>query len=109
MYIRIFLNLYRLHVYENIHALIKINGYNNRAIYSTLNFVMTLYIYREKKYYDKDFNPGDEPGLYPFWAASVVGPVLHLLAAAHALLFPAILRGVPGSIVGSIVSKAMAK
>ena len=53
---------------------------------------------------DKSYDPGDEPNLYAYWVASVVGPVLHILALAHALLFPAILRGVPGAIVGSIVS-----
>ena len=70
------------------------------------NFYTIFVVYRVKKG-DKGFDPGDDPNYYPFWVASVVGPVLHILAAAHALLFPAILRGVPGSIVGSIVSEAI--
>ena len=40
-----------------------------------------------------------EPSFYPFWAACVVGAVLHISAVVHALL-----PGFPGSILGSIVS-----
>ena len=41
----------------------------------------------------------DEADFYAYWAGSVVGPFLHILAVVHALLW-----GFPGSIVGSIVS-----
>ena len=46
--------------------------------------------------------PGYKPGdsfNYPYWAGSVLGPIVYILAVAHALLW-----GFPSSIVGSIVS-----
>ena len=49
-------------------------------------------------HYSQDLK-ADEPDFYPFWAACVVGAVLHISAVLHALL-----PGFPGSIVGSIVS-----
>ena len=40
-----------------------------------------------------------EPILYAYWAGSVIGPFVHILAIAHVLLW-----GLPSSVVGSIVS-----
>ena len=65
---------------------------------------------------DDSFDPGDEPTHYAFWAASVIGPVVHILAVVHALLIPDFIRritgltnsclhAIPGSIVGSIYPK----
>ena len=74
-----------------------------------------IILHREKEE-DDSFDPGDEPSLYAHWAASVIGPVVHILAVVHALLIPDFVRritglansclhAIPGSIVGSIVSK----
>ena len=40
-----------------------------------------------------------ESYLYAYWAGSVIGPFVHMLAIAHVLLW-----GLPSSVVGSIVS-----
>ena len=75
-------------------------------------------ILHRQKEDDSSFDPGDEPNLYAFWAASVIGPVVHILAVVHALLIPDFIRritgstnsclhAIPGSIVGSIVSKTI--
>ena len=45
---------------------------------------------------DSDF---EESYLYAYWAGSVIGPFVHILAIAHVLLW-----GLPSSVVGSIVS-----
>ena len=45
---------------------------------------------------------GDDSDFYPYWTASVVGPVLHILAVVHAVLW-----GFPSSILGSIVSSLL--
>ena len=50
----------------------------------------------------KDINPDYkvvDSENYAFWAGSVIGPVVCILAVVHALL-----RGLPSAIVGSIVS-----
>ena len=41
----------------------------------------------------------DESDFYSFWAGSVIGPFVHILAIAHVLLW-----GLPSSVVGSVVS-----
>lgn len=46
---------------------------------------MMLYTYSEKSDYE-DYDPSTLPHLYYMWAASVVGPVLFLLATLHAVL-----------------------
>ena len=40
----------------------------------------------------------DSPALYWAWAASVVGPVVYILAVVHAVLW-----GLPSAIIGSLV------
>ena len=40
-----------------------------------------------------------EDDYYAYWAGSVIGPFVHILAIAHVLLW-----GLPSSVVGSIVS-----
>ena len=40
-----------------------------------------------------------ESALYAYWAGSVIGPFVYILAIAHLLLW-----GLPSSVVGSIVS-----
>ena len=40
-----------------------------------------------------------ESYLYPYWAGSVLGPIVYILAVVHALLW-----GYPSAIVGSVVS-----
>ena len=50
----------------------------------------------------KDLDPDyevDDNANYAFWAGSVIGPIVCILAVAHALLW-----GYPSAIVGSIVS-----
>ena len=50
----------------------------------------------------KDLNPDyevDDDNNYAFWAGSVIGPIVCILAVVHALLW-----GFPSAIVGSIVS-----
>ena len=81
------------------------------------NHENTIILHREKEE-DDSFDPGDEPNLYAYWAASVIGPVVRILAVVHALLIPdfiqritgstkSCLHAIPGSIVGSIVSKTI--
>ena len=53
---------------------------------------------------DEDFNPGDEPTLYAYWAASVIGPVVHGLALVYALMFFNKVISLIGRIIGTIVS-----
>ena len=48
---------------------------------------------------DNDFFSDQKSVLYAYWAGSVIGPFVHILAVAHVLLW-----GLPSSIVGSIVS-----
>ena len=53
-------------------------------------------------YRAKDANPDYKPdhnSLYPYWAGSVLGPIVYILAVVHALLW-----GFPSAILGSIVS-----
>ena len=53
----------------------------------------------------EDFDPEyevDNSANYAFWAGSVIGPIVCILAVAHALLW-----GFPSAIVGSIVSYTM--
>ena len=45
-----------------------------------------------------EFDLGDSAFLYWAWAASVVGPVVYILAVVHAVLW-----GLPSAIVGSLV------
>ena len=54
--------------------------------------------FRLKKDYI-NYDQGKEPSFYPFWVASVTGPVVCIVAVAHILLW----RQLSG-IVGSIVS-----
>ena len=56
-----------------------------------------MLVYRNKGY-DDHFNPSNYPFLYYAWAASVLGPVLFLLAILHAALWRW-----PSSAVGSVV------
>ena len=58
----------------------------------------SLHVYSNREA-NPSFDPGDEPNLYACWAASVIGPVVHVLAVIYALLW-----GYPSSVVGSIVS-----
>ena len=51
---------------------------------------------------DPNYNPGKEPSLYAFWAGSVTGPFVHILAIAHVLLW-----GLLSSIFGSVVSSSV--
>ena len=46
-----------------------------------------------------EFDLGDSAFLYWAWVASVVGPVVYILAVVHAVLW-----GLPSLIVGSLVS-----
>ena len=48
--------------------------------------------------YSRYDDPEDDPRLFPYWAASVVGPVLFLLAILHALLWKW-----PNAATGSVV------
>ncbi|CAI8044894.1 hypothetical protein GBAR_LOCUS24864 [Geodia barretti] len=48
---------------------------------------------------DEVFENDDESNLYAFWAGSVIGPFVHILAIAHVLLW-----GLPSSVVGSITA-----
>ena len=59
--------------------------------------------FRAKKV-DSNFEPGKEPSLYPFWVASVAGPVVCIVAVAHTLLWKQ-LSGIVGSIVSIPVHK----
>ena len=52
------------------------------------------------KEFDPDFNLAKEVSLYSYWVASVVGPVVYILAVIHALLWKQ-LSGIVGSIVSS--------
>ena len=61
------------------------------------NFVPLSDNFRLKKY-DSNFEPGKEPSFYPFWVASVTGPVVCIVAVAHTLLWKQ-LSGIVGSIV----------
>ena len=65
-----------------------------------MNFqVYTLSLFfrlTDNPYYD--YKIGDST-LYAYWAGSVIGPFVCILAVAHALLW-----GFPSAIVGSIVS-----
>jgi len=56
--------------------------------------------FRTKKS-DPNYNLGDDYTNYPYWAASVVGPVVYILAVIHALLWKQ-LSGVVGSIVSHL-------
>ena len=60
----------------------------------------SVYHYRVKEL-NSNFDPGEESQLYAYWAASVIGPFVHILAIAHVLLW-----GQRDSIVGSIVSSS---
>ena len=65
---------------------------------------LCIYTYSRFKKYDEDFNPGDEPTLYAYWAASVIGPVVHGLALVYALMFFNKVITLIGRIIGTIVS-----
>ena len=56
---------------------------------------------RQKDEYSK-YDPADYPFLIAFWAASVVGPVLFLLAILHAALWKW-----PSTATGSVVYTLM--
>ena len=58
-----------------------------------------IYLHRLRKTAYPDFNPGLHEDLYAFWAAGVVGLILHILATIHALLW-----GKTSYVIGSIVS-----
>ena len=60
----------------------------------------SVYHYRMKEV-DSKFDPGEESQLYAYWAGSVIGPFVHILAIVHVLLW-----GQRDSIVGSIVSSS---
>ena len=60
-------------------------------------------IYSRFKKYIEDYNPGDEPTLYAYWAASVIGPVVHGLALIYALMFYNKVITLIGRIIGTIV------
>lgn len=62
----------------------------------------SLFFLRIKKEFDPNYNPGDDATTYPFWVASVVGPVIYILAGIHALLWKQ-LSGVVGSIVSTLM------
>ena len=51
---------------------------------------------------DREFDLGDSAFLYWAWVASVVGPVVYILAVVHAVLW-----GLPSAIVGSLVCACM--
>ena len=63
-----------------------------------LLYINSLSHCREKEI-DSSYNPGEEPDLYAFWAVSVIGPIVYIVAVLHAVLW-----SYPGSICGSIVS-----
>ena len=56
----------------------------------------SLFFYRAE---DAEFYDDQKSAFYGYWAGSVIGPFLHILAVAHVLLW-----GLPSSIVGSVVS-----
>ena len=55
-----------------------------------------MYIHRLKD--DPDYKPGDSIN-YPYWAGSVLGPIVYILAVIQTLQ-----QGFSSSIVGSVVS-----
>ena len=59
---------------------------------------MWVFLCRDKENYD-DYDASNFVYLYYLWAASVLGPVLFLLAILHAALWKW-----PSSVVGSMVS-----
>ena len=59
---------------------------------------MTSFVADRRKDLDPDYEVDDSFN-YAFWAGSVIGPVVCILAVVHALLW-----GFPCAIVGSIVS-----
>ena len=61
-----------------------------------------MLFYHPTKFRSKDINPDYDPAkdvsTYSYWVASVVGPVVYIVAVIHALLWKQ-LSGVVGSIV----------
>ena len=56
----------------------------------------------DNDYYIYDFDLGYTPHLYWGWTVSIGGPVVYLLAVAHAVMWTRI-----SSILGSVVSKSV--
>ena len=65
-------------------------------------FVRLAPTYCREKQIDPDYNPVKDSSLYAFWAGSVTGPFVHILAIAHVLLW-----GLLSSIAGSVVSSSV--
>ena len=68
--------------------------------------IIKIYLYTTYRAYavlyrlkDVEFFNDQKSNFYAYWAGSVIGPFVHILAVAHVLLW-----GLPSSIVGSIVS-----
>ena len=68
--------------------------------FGPLTTLLAVYHFLPHRFNDnEDFKPSEESDLYAFWAGSVMGLFVHILAIAHVLLW-----GLPSSVVGSIVS-----
>ena len=65
-------------------------------IYLFTTYRVNAVFYRVK---DNEFFNDQKSNFYAYWAGSVIGPFVHILAVAHVLLW-----GLPSSIVGSVVS-----
>ena len=66
-----------------------------------LHDVFNVLYYYDHEYF-QDFDLGNAPYLYWGWVVSIGGPVVYLLAVAHAVMWTRI-----SSILGSVVSKSV--
>ena len=88
-----------VHTFSGQRSAVDKHYISSLCIHVYISIIEQLFILCSHHTYRRVDDSEGDPDRYAFWAASVVGLFLHILAVAHAMLW-----GFPGSIIGSIVS-----